>query len=84
MLHRFASGETNLGLLTRVQPELERLDLMHAAFRMTYEGKLFLAPVTNLNNVLDVGTGTGIWAIDLGKSHPDPGMSCQAETDLCS
>jgi ubiquinone/menaquinone biosynthesis C-methylase UbiE len=84
MLHRFASGETNFGLLTRVQSELDRLDLMHAAFRMTYEGKLFLAPVTNLNNALDVGTGTGIWAIDLGQSHPDPGMSYQAEIDLCS
>ena len=57
---------------------------MHAAFRMTYGEKLFLAPVTDLKNALDIGTGTGIWAIDLGQSHPDPGMWCQAETDLCS
>ena len=84
MLYPFVSGETNFGLLTRVQPELDRLDLMHTAFRMTYEGKLFLAPVTNLKNALDVGTGTGIWAIDLGQSHPNPERPYQAERDLCS
>ena len=30
-------------------------------------GKLHLAPTgDNLNNVLDLGTGTGIWAIEFG------------------
>lgn len=39
---------------------------MHDAFRMTYGGKLYLSPLTKLENALDIGTGTGIWAIDLG------------------
>lgn len=33
------------------------------------EGRLHLAPIgSNPQNVLDVGTGTGIWAIDFGKN----------------
>lgn len=31
------------------------------------DGKLYLAPIGDeIHNVLDVGTGTGIWAIDFG------------------
>jgi len=37
---------------------------------LTLDGKLNLAPVENLegglNNVLDIATGTGIWAIEFG------------------
>jgi ubiquinone/menaquinone biosynthesis C-methylase UbiE len=34
---------------------------------MTTGGKLFLAPIGNdVQNVLDIGTGTGIWAIEFG------------------
>jgi ubiquinone/menaquinone biosynthesis C-methylase UbiE len=44
---------------------------MNVAFHMTYGERLFLAPVTKLENALDVGTGTGIWAIDLGQSRPN-------------
>lgn len=37
---------------------------------MTYDGKLFTAPIDTKKTfrVLDVGTGTGIWAIDYGTS----------------
>lgn len=42
---------------------------MHVAFNLTYGKKLFLSPVEKLENALDIGTGTGIWAIDLGKSQ---------------
>ena len=35
---------------------------------MTFEGKLFNAPLDpkKTSRILDVGTGTGIWAIDYG------------------
>ncbi|KAI0534064.1 S-adenosyl-L-methionine-dependent methyltransferase [Xylaria digitata] len=34
-------------------------------------GKLYMSPVGDrLRNVLDVGTGTGIWAIEIGLEHP--------------
>jgi ribosomal protein L11 methylase PrmA len=38
-------------------------DLAHHMYLMTLEGKLHLAPLENPQNILDVGTGTGIWAM---------------------
>jgi hypothetical protein len=55
-------------------PEADRLDLQHHLFTLTFGGKLFTAPVGDnkkFHNVLDVGTGTGIWAIDFGDEHPE-------------
>ena len=37
----------------------------------TLGGRLHLAPVTQAHRVLDVGTGTGIWAIDYADEHPE-------------
>jgi len=51
-----------------VQREADRLDLQHHVLCLTYASKLYFAPVENPKHVLDVGTGTGIWAIDLGRS----------------
>lgn len=42
---------------------------------LTLNNKLGLAPPhqtdSKVKRVLDVGTGTGIWAIDFGDEHPD-------------
>lgn len=43
------------------------LDLQHHLFLLTLDGKLGLAPVSQPNYVLDIGTGTGIWAIEYGE-----------------
>ncbi|EWZ29091.1 hypothetical protein FOZG_17197 [Fusarium oxysporum Fo47] len=55
--------------------ENERLDLQHHLFLRTFDNKLGLAPPnlpgSNVERVLDVGTGTGIWAIDFADDHPE-------------
>ena len=54
--------------------EADRLDLQHHEFQLIFGGKLFTAPIPKekvLHNVLDIGTGTGIWAIDFGDDHPE-------------
>ena len=36
-------------------------------FLLMFKNKLNMAPIKdNVGNVLDVGTGTGLWAIDFG------------------
>jgi len=41
-----------------------RLDIMHHIY-LLLDGKLVRAPVgDNIQRILDIGAGTGIWAID--------------------
>lgn len=48
------------------QRESDRLDLQHHLFYLTFGGKLHLAPIERPRNAVDIGTGTGIWAVDFG------------------
>jgi ubiquinone/menaquinone biosynthesis C-methylase UbiE len=50
------------------EEEQERMDLVHHLFHLLMDGKLHLAPISkNPQRVLDIGTGTGIWAIDFAE-----------------
>lgn len=45
-----------------------RLDLVHHTVSLTVGGALHLVRLpSHLNRVLDLGTGTGIWAIDMAE-----------------
>ena len=45
---------------------------MHKLTEVTLEGKLNLAPFSsNPERILDLGTGTGIWAIEMGRESLD-------------
>lgn len=35
------------------------------------DDKLILAPFDNVHRVLDIGTGTGIWVMEMGDAHPE-------------
>ncbi|KAF2250247.1 S-adenosyl-L-methionine-dependent methyltransferase [Trematosphaeria pertusa] len=51
--------------------ESDRLDLYHHIQTLRLGGELHLAPIgDNPQRVLDLGTGTGIWAIDMGDKYP--------------
>jgi len=50
--------------------EADRLDLQHHLFNLTLNS-LALAPLSNPRNALDIGTGTGIWAIDFADQYPN-------------
>ncbi|KAK1463539.1 hypothetical protein CMEL01_13608 [Colletotrichum melonis] len=68
--HSFRSGSY---ILPNDESEMDRLDFCHALLTKTVGNKLFLAPVdeTKMHRVLDVGTGTGIWAIEMGDKYPN-------------
>ncbi|KAK1494838.1 UMTA methyltransferase [Colletotrichum tamarilloi] len=57
-----------VGVTTRFEraSEMDRLDLNHMLIMKTIGRKLFLAPIPpqSIHRILDIGTGTGIWAIE--------------------
>ncbi|KAG5304344.1 methyltransferase [Histoplasma capsulatum G186AR] len=66
--HAFKEGEY---ILPNDEQEQDRMDLNHHIYRTLLDGALYLAPVPeSVRRVLDLGTGTGIWAIDFADDHP--------------
>ncbi|OIW29041.1 S-adenosyl-L-methionine-dependent methyltransferase [Coniochaeta ligniaria NRRL 30616] len=62
--------------------ENERLDDQHDILRIVLDGRNHLAPFSRANpprRVLDVATGTGTWAIEMGDEYPESQI---AGTDL--
>ncbi|KAL1981103.1 hypothetical protein VTN96DRAFT_3086 [Rasamsonia emersonii] len=51
--------------------EQDRLDLAHHVFLILFRGELFIAPIQNPETILDLGTGTGIWAMDVADAFPN-------------
>ncbi|KPM41110.1 hypothetical protein AK830_g5450 [Neonectria ditissima] len=63
--HAFRAGTY---LLPNDDTEQDRMDLVHHLYRLLLGGKLFLAPISDEpQRVLDLGTGTGIWAMDFAE-----------------
>ena len=54
------------------EKESDRLDIAHKMIELSMEGKLYNAPLgaNGPKRVLDIGTGTGIWAIEFGDKFP--------------
>ncbi|KAI5790468.1 S-adenosyl-L-methionine-dependent methyltransferase [Pyronema domesticum] len=52
------------------EKEQDRLDLHHELLRLVWDEKLHEAPLEKPHRILDVGCGTGIWAIDMADKYP--------------
>ncbi|RSL45158.1 hypothetical protein CEP54_014390 [Fusarium duplospermum] len=49
----------------------EAMDINHHCQTLRLDGKLFLAPLSNdIEKAVDIGTGTGVWAIDFADDFP--------------
>lgn len=46
------------------------IDIQHKLWYLLLRKQLYKAPITNPKYVLDIGTGTGIWAIQFARQHP--------------
>ncbi|KAK1758616.1 hypothetical protein QBC47DRAFT_399513 [Echria macrotheca] len=62
--HRFREGRYNF---PNDDSEQQREDMKHSMVKMLCGNQLFFAPLgRNPQQILDIGTGTGIWAIEMG------------------
>ncbi|KAH7176332.1 S-adenosyl-L-methionine-dependent methyltransferase [Dactylonectria macrodidyma] len=58
-------------LVPNDEEEQDRMDLVHHIYRLLLKGDLFLAPFAREpQRVLDLGTGTGEWAMDFADEYP--------------
>lgn len=58
-------------MLPNDEPERDRLDMQYWAIHEALDKNLFFAPIgDHPQNILDIGTGTGIWAIDVADLYP--------------
>ncbi|KAE9371715.1 S-adenosyl-L-methionine-dependent methyltransferase [Stipitochalara longipes BDJ] len=65
--HKYNQGNY---FLPNDDEEQDRLDLQHHLFSLTFDGHSSLAPIANPTKVLDIGTGTGIWAVEYALQNP--------------
>ncbi|KAM0809205.1 putative S-adenosyl-L-methionine-dependent methyltransferase [Seiridium cardinale] len=68
LYHGYKEGKY---MLPNDAAEQDRLDFQHKIFRLLFDDWLALAPLSSSPRyVLDVGTGTGIWATDFAEQNP--------------
>ncbi|RMJ28403.1 Methyltransferase [Aspergillus sp. HF37] len=66
--HAYREGEY---LMPNDDREQDRLDLHHHIFRLCVGGALYRAPIDlSSARILDLGTGTGIWPIEVADEFP--------------
>ncbi len=53
------------------ETEQDRMDLLHHIWRTMLGGELLLKKPVTPQRILDVGTGTGLWAIDIADEYPE-------------
>jgi tRNA G46 methylase TrmB len=56
------------------RPENERMEQQYELLKLVMDGRLHFAPFSRTNpprKVLDIATGTGTWAIEMGDRYPE-------------
>ncbi|KAK6359315.1 hypothetical protein TWF696_000477 [Orbilia brochopaga] len=76
--YRFENGRRYHGYKEEAWPvpnderQQNQMELFHQVYSLRLSGRLYLAPITqNPRKILDVGTGTGIWALEVGDLYPN-------------
>ncbi|KAI0023897.1 S-adenosyl-L-methionine-dependent methyltransferase [Xylariomycetidae sp. FL0641] len=66
--HRYKHGRYPI---PNDEVEQNREDMLHAMMLEATDGKLFFAPIGgHPHKIIDLGTGTGIWAVEMADKYP--------------
>ncbi|OCL06317.1 S-adenosyl-L-methionine-dependent methyltransferase [Glonium stellatum] len=65
--HQFHDGKY---IFPNDEKEQDRLDMLHHIYLLLQGGSIVTAPISNPNRVMDMGTGTGLWALDFSDQFP--------------
>lgn len=71
---RYHAFDSDAYFLPNDEIEAARLDLQHYTWKLTFDGNFGRVPLTSgdrLRRILDVGTGTGIWAMEVADAFPE-------------
>lgn len=72
--HSYANGRHPI---PNDEAEQSREDMLHAMMLEATDGRLFYAPLgDNPQRIIDLGTGTGAWAMESTYDHDDGGRQC--------
>ncbi|KAH6658901.1 S-adenosyl-L-methionine-dependent methyltransferase [Truncatella angustata] len=71
LARRFRKRFHKRNVLPLDKQELERHDWQHEIMCAVHGGRLHLAPILRPRKVLDIGTGTGKWAVEFAKVNPN-------------
>jgi hypothetical protein len=52
------------------EDQIEQLNLQHEVFMKTFDNRLIFPPLNNPRRVLDLGYGTGSWAVEVAERYP--------------
>ncbi|OJD27065.1 hypothetical protein ACJ73_01541 [Blastomyces percursus] len=68
---RYHGSNDGAYFLPNDKREQDRMDLLHFIYRHVLDRRLYCAPIKrNPGRVLDLGTGTGNWAVGFSDQHP--------------
>ncbi|RSL77872.1 hypothetical protein CEP52_017679 [Fusarium oligoseptatum] len=68
--HRYHAFREGTYLMPNDEEKQGRMDLLHHVSNLALKGELHRSLIKDPCRVLDLGTGTGIWAMDFADEHP--------------
>ncbi|KAI5861321.1 S-adenosyl-L-methionine-dependent methyltransferase [Durotheca rogersii] len=71
IVYKFGRTFNRNYFLPHDKQEQERNVLQHEISVEVHDGELYLCPVVKPKRVLDVGTGTGVWAVEFARRNPE-------------